>query len=169
MLNVDLATEEDGHAILALQNAGEAWLAERGIRQWDRREMSLPTVLEHIRRREYYVGREEPGEAVRAAFRLLWSDEAVWGHQAEFSGYVRGLVIDRSCAGRGLGSQLLDWAAERARNAGAALLRLDCGQDNAALRDYYARAGFVEVGRRDCDPHCGYGAVLLERRITNAH
>ncbi|WP_072686967.1 GNAT family N-acetyltransferase [Rhodococcus marinonascens] len=166
MLNIELAGDEDAAAILALRHGATDWLAERGIRQWDRSEMPMSTVLEHVRRREYYVVSREPGGPVLGALRLVWSDLDIWGHQEEFSGYVHGLVIDRSQAGTKLGSQLLEWAAGRARNAGAALLRLDCTEHNMALRDYYARAGFVEVGRRDFGT-VWYSLILLERRIAS--
>ncbi|AOW93497.1 hypothetical protein BFN03_14835 [Rhodococcus sp. WMMA185] len=164
MLNIELAEAEDARAILALRHAATAWLAERGIRQWDHSEMPMPTVLEHVGRGEYYVVRRESGGSVLGAIRLVWSDPEIWGHQQEFSGYVHGLVIDRSQSGTKLGSRLLEWAADRARDAGAELLRLDCTEHNTALREYYARAGFVEVGRRDFDD-LWYSLVLLERRI----
>lgn len=60
--------------------------------------------------------------------------------------YVRLLVTDRSLAGHGIGSTLLDHARELARAAGVGLLRVDCfaGGDGALVR-YYERQGFTRT------------------------
>ncbi len=56
---------------------------------------------------------------------LQWSDEEVWGHVQADAGYVHGLSIRRTFAGRGLGHELLRWAEERVALAGKSYLRLD--------------------------------------------
>lgn len=96
--------------------------------------------------------------------RLLWSDEAVWGHQDVPAAYVHGLMISRSNRGQGLGEELLAWAEEQARAAGASALRLDCVEANEVLRSFYRRVGLTEVGRRDFDgPR--HSAVLFEKPL----
>jgi ribosomal-protein-alanine N-acetyltransferase len=49
---------------------------------------------------------------------------------------------------RGIGAALLGEVIGRSRRAGARLLFLEVGVDNAAARSLYAQAGFIEVGRR---------------------
>ncbi|MFC6984153.1 GNAT family N-acetyltransferase [Streptomyces cirratus] len=62
--------------------------------------------------------------------------------------YVRLLVSDRRCAGLGIGSALLERAAEETRRAGAGLLRVDCWAGGGGeLVAYYERNGFTPTGR----------------------
>ena len=98
-----------------------------------------------------------------ASVRFLLSDEPVWGIREADSAYLHGLMVDRSCPGHG--SALLSWAADRARSLGLRYLRLDCVQGNPGLLAYYARAGFVEVGRRGFDGPW-LPAVLLQRDVN---
>ncbi len=49
---------------------------------------------------------------------------------------------------QGLGLLLVEAAAETASAQGASRLFLEVAEDNAAARALYARAGFLEVGRR---------------------
>ncbi|MFJ6430696.1 GNAT family N-acetyltransferase [Streptomyces sp. NPDC091416] len=58
--------------------------------------------------------------------------------------YVRLLVTDRERAGLGIGSVLLDHAAEETRRAGVDLLRVDCWAGGGGeLVAYYERNGFT--------------------------
>ena len=156
------AEAEDAAALLALREAAATWLAGRGIRQWESGEVTLQDVRDQAEAGQWHVVRED-GAAV-AALRLLWQDEPVWGPQPPVAAYVHGLVVSQRHHGLGLGSALLRWAAGQARARERTLLRLDCGEDNRALRRYYAGQGFDAVGRRD--PHGRwYAVVLLERRL----
>ncbi|MFI0961135.1 GNAT family N-acetyltransferase [Streptomyces sp. NPDC021080] len=58
--------------------------------------------------------------------------------------YVRLLVSDRRCAGRGIGAALLARAAEETRRAGVELLRVDCWAGGGGeLVAFYERQGFT--------------------------
>jgi GNAT superfamily N-acetyltransferase len=164
LVDMRLADAGDAVAILELRAAAERWLAERGIEQWHPGEVSLADVRRQVGAGEWHVACD--GGAMSAALRLLLSDPTWARHGTRRPAvYVHGLVIDRAQAGRGLGARLLDWAAAQGRSAGAEALRLDCVEGNPALRRYYARLGFREVGRRDFDGPW-HRAVLLERDIT---
>lgn len=58
------------------------------------------------------------------------------------------LAVRPEARGRGLGRRLVEAAAQTARENGAAHLFLEVADDNAAALALYARAGFVETGRR---------------------
>jgi len=146
-----------------MRHAAEDWLAKKGIDQWRPREVPLATVREQIDRGEFVVARYPSSGVVVAAMRLMWSDPAIWRHDDAFAGYVHGLVIDRAHAGQGLGRHLLDWAARETKMTGASKLRLDCAETNLALRNYYRRCGFREVGRRDLNR---FSVTLFERTLT---
>ena len=95
----------------------------------------------------------------------MWSDQVIWRQDDVCADYIHGLVIDRDYAGRGLGRDLLEWAAQETARAGANKLRLDCAETNLALRHYYRRCGFREVGRRDFGGDW-FSVTLFERTLT---
>jgi len=165
-LQQDLAPEPAGPAdaepLLGLREAAAARLAAQGVRQWEPGEVGLDEVAQQVRAGQWHVLRDA-GRPV-AALRLLWQDEAVWGPQPPVAAYVHGLVVAQQRRGAGVGAALLHWAAARARDRGRSLLRLDCGEDNEALRRYYADQGFRVVGRREAEGRW-YSVVLLEREL----
>ena len=159
----EAAEAADAGELLALREAAASWLASRGIRQWDSGEVAVEEVRDQIEAGQWHVVREN-GAPV-AALRLLWQDEQVWGPQPPDAAYVHGLVVSQQHHSLGMGSALLRWAAGQARARGRSLLRLDCGEENEALRRYYLMQGFAEVGRRDSDGRW-YSVVLLEQRLS---
>jgi len=152
----------DAEPVLALREAAAAWLAGRGIRQWEPGEVTLQQVRGQAGAGEWFVVRS--GRSVVGALRLLWDDEQAWGWRPPDAAYVHGLVVDRAHAGLGWGRALLEWAGQQARQAGRRQLRLDCNEDNAALTAYYHRQGFKTVGRRDFDGRW-YSVVLLNKAL----
>lgn len=59
------------------------------------------------------------------------------------------LYVARTHHGDGVGPALLDWAIADARAQGADTLALSVYVDNHRARRFYARFGFVDVGRYD--------------------
>lgn len=164
-LELELAGLADAERVLALREAAAAWLAARGVRQWEPGEVTPAQVRTQIEAGQWHVLRED--DTLVGGLRLLWQDEEVWGPQPPVAAYVHGLVVAGQRRGSGLGTALLQWAADQARARGRTLLRLDCGEDNDALRRYYAGQGFRTVGRRDFDGRW-YSVVLLERSLPDA-
>jgi len=128
------------------------------VRQWEPGKVTLDEVRRQVAAGEWHVLRDDDGPV--DALRLLWQDEQVWGPQPAVAGYV---VAGRR-RGAGTGAALLQWAADQARAQGRSLLRLDCGEDNDALRRYYAQQGLRPVGRCDTEGRW-YSVVLLERPL----
>lgn len=157
------ASLADAAEILRLRHEAEEWLEQRRIVQWGRGFLRAVDVRDQLLAGQWYVSRGK-GD-LRAALRLLWSDEAIWQHENTRAAYVHGLVIDRRYAGRGLGAELVRWAEGQAGRADVAVLRLDCVESNSRLRRYYADLGFREVGRRDFEEPWP-SAVLLEKPIV---
>lgn len=162
VIDVRIAESADASIILALRHAAEDWLASQSIDQWTPREIPLSTIDQQIGRDEFLVGTASRTGEIIAAMRLIWSDPAIWT-DGEDACYVHGLVIDRAHAGTGLGAAMLDHASDTARKAGVHRLRLDCAETNAALRNYYRRRGFTEVGRREFHDGRWFGVTLFER------
>lgn len=160
----ELAEIADAEDLLALREAAAAWLSARGVRQWEPGEVSLDGVRKQIEAGQWHVLRENCSPV--AALRLLWQDDEVWGPQPPDSAYVHGLVVAEQRRGADIGAELLRWAAAQALARGRSLLRLDCGEDNDALRRYYTQQGFRTVGRRDFTDRW-YSVVLLQRPLRD--
>jgi protein-tyrosine phosphatase len=155
----------DAAAIAQLREAAARWLLARGIDQWRPGEITEAHVLDWLAGGRVYL--IERDGVVVAAVRVAWADPAVWGDQLEIAGYLHALVSSRAQEDRGLGAVLLGHAEEVIARTGRHMARLDCRADNLALRAYYRRAGYDEVGTRDFPDHPDWRPVtLLEKRLS---
>lgn len=160
---IERAVHTDVAALHELRRQIEHWLGEQGIEQWGHGHVSRHEITEQIHAGQWHVVRD-PALGVAAAARLLWADPEVWGADDTPAIYVHGLMVHRGATGRGLGAFILEEAAERGLAEGAEVIRLDCVESNTALRTFYQRQGFREVGRRDFDGPW-YSATLLEKTL----
>jgi GNAT superfamily N-acetyltransferase len=144
--------------VLAVLSESARWLLARGIEQWP---VPFPParVEPSIARGETYLVRV--GGEVAGTITLRWADPLFWGEQPPVAGYVHAIAVRREFAG--LGPKLLEWAAQRVREEGRELLRLDCLSDNPVLRAYYERHGFEH--QRDTTVE-DFRTSLYERRCV---
>ena len=85
---------------------------------------------------------------------LLESDARAWGEDLGNDGlalYIHKLSVRQAFAGRGVGEQIINWAAQHTKDQGRQYLRLDCHEDNAGLCNYYEKLGFQRVGTHESD------------------
>lgn len=101
-------------------------------------------VRDHLSRKDVYIV-EEAGLPV-ATLTLDFGPDAHWGGHEPSAGYVHGLCVKNGFNGRGLGSFMLDWCAEKIRDMGRRYIRLDCALQNEKLCAYYESLGFVRMG-----------------------
>jgi GNAT superfamily N-acetyltransferase len=125
-----------------LSNAA-AWARDRGVERW----WPVPFPEERLRPAlesgDLYVA--ELDGAIVGTIVFKWEDAKVWGAEPPVAGYVHMLAARKDRPLRGLGELLLTWAADRTRESGRPLLRLDCLATNASLVRYYEGAGFRRV------------------------
>jgi protein-tyrosine phosphatase len=148
----------DAQAVVRLRDAAAQWQQSRGITQWTPGEVTADQFADRARAGELFVVRDGP--EIIAAVLLQWDDEIAWGARPPEAGYLHGLVIDRRQAGTGLGRAVIAAAETRIAARGRHIARLDCVESNSALRAYYRRAGYREVGRKTF-PHPGRRPVTL--------
>ena len=100
-------------------------------------------------------------ELSRAAVRVAAGPDGPVGFLTGTGGEVDGLFVDPAVHGRGAGTALLDDAA-----AHHPVLTLDVNEQNPAARAWYARRGFVEIGRSETDADGRPYPLLHLRRVT---
>ena len=133
----------DVTVVTGLLDEATVWVGERGYEQWP-----LPFPRDEleaaVERGEVYVA--EVDREVVATVTLLWDDPMYWGDRPPDAAYVHKLAVRRACAGRRIGSAIVEWADMTAAAAGRAFLRLDCLADNPGIRSYYEQLGFEHRG-----------------------
>jgi GNAT superfamily N-acetyltransferase len=159
-IRVVQARASDLDTVLSILEGAAQWLVSRGIDQWQPGSFSRQRIADRIERGEMYLA--ELGGRPVGTLALQWSDEEVWGNVTKDAGYVHGIAIRRSLAGKELGRELLRWAENRAASSGKKYLRLDCKAGNRGLNEYYERAGFSRRGRTRV---WGLEVDLYEKRV----
>jgi GNAT superfamily N-acetyltransferase len=142
-VNVRRCQAQDVAVVAGLLDEATVWVGERGYEQWP-----LPFPRDEleaaVERGEVYVA-EVDGEVV-ATVTVLWSDPMYWGERPPDAAYVHKLAVRRACAGRRIGSAIVEWADATAAAAGRMFLRLDCLAGNPGIRAYYEQLGFEHRG-----------------------
>lgn len=163
------ATLEDFEALHSVMLDASNWLASRGVDQWKwvARPEGIAFLKQRLETAEVYLVFVDD-EAV-GTVSVQWEDPQNWDERGRdgLAGYVHGLAVKRSIRGRGLGAQLIEFAASVARGMERSILRLDCMATNAALRSYYLRNRFQEVGEYRTSTS-NFHIVLFERTISAA-
>lgn len=146
-LRLRLAGPADLDSYLRIRDDAARRMLAAGIRQWRPEEHEGPAAAAAAA--ELFVA--DLGGVVFGGVQLARADPEVWPEvPAEpGAGFVHGLVVDRSLAGRGLGRRVLDAAAAVVADRGGHRLRLDCWAGNDRLRRWYEQAGFTELDVRE--------------------
>lgn len=165
-VTIRVATSDDAAPFAAIHEEVANWLWVRGIHQWQPGTFPISWVQDAIVRGEVYVSIESG--AVIGAVMLQEADPDTWGAAslADAAGYIHGLRVRRSVAGRGIGWALIAWAERELVARGKRLARLDCWAANDALCAYYERAGYQRVGTRTfTDEPEPFVAALFEKAL----
>lgn len=150
------STRSDIDTIMAWRRERTAWLRELGSDQWP---YPLPrkAIAATVMAGQTWIVRD--GESPVGTITLatasdvddLWKPdedpEPLWypADDATDALYAAKAMVPRDRAGLGLGSEMLDWAAGRAFDAGLTWLRFDAWTTNERLHAYYQRLGFTLV------------------------
>ena len=125
----------------------ERWLESRGQPLWPLMMLTAGSVEPAARAGELYLARVAGSEV--ATFVLQWEDPRFWPEiPCGESAFLHRLAVRRAAAGRGVAPAILEWAMDRAREAGCSHLRLDCSAAHPRLCAYYEAAGFEPSGEK---------------------
>ena len=167
-VKIEQAVPDDAEALLAMRERLSAWLAIRGVAQWQPGTLSVARLREQIADGSVFVGRLSTH--LVGSFTLTDEDERIWGVDTANVAYLHRLMVDRRWAHRGLGAELLRWAEDHCRANAKTHVRLDCVEINSTLVEYYRNAGYAEVRRLFLEgflPHPG-GLVLFEKALVDS-
>jgi GNAT superfamily N-acetyltransferase len=146
-------------AVEALLREASAWLASRGIDQWQY-PPHRDRITAALERGVCYLAFQ--GDEPAATIQLDdFSDPEFWtpDDEPDSALYVHRMAVKRELAGTGVGGMLLNWASERAAAQGKLWLRLDAWKDNQGLHRFYKNAGFTLLRVVDL-PHRRSGALF---------
>ncbi|MFF3166132.1 GNAT family N-acetyltransferase [Streptomyces sp. NPDC003273] len=146
-------------SVEALLQGASAWLASRGIDQWQY-PPHRDRIVTALERGVCFLAFED-GEPIATIQVDDFADPEFWGPEDDPGAalYVHRMAISRGAAGRGVGRELLDWATDRAAEQGKQWLRLDAWKDNEGLHRYYEGSGFTLLRIVDL-PHRRSGALF---------
>lgn len=162
-LHIRAAHPDELEVVEALLIEASKWLASRGIDQWQY-PPHRDRIIKAIERGECFLAFRK-GQPVGTIQVDDYADPEFWKEEdhPEDAVYVHRMAVSRSTAGRKVGTELLDWAARQAADAGKSMLRLDAWKTNRRLHQYYLGMGFEFVRIVDL-PHRKSGA-LFQRNI----
>ena len=172
MMKVRLADQAETGVILALRREAALWLAEQGSDQWRLPYPSAEGMTERItasiRAGETWIV-EEAGHLLATITVNDSTDEGLWtSDEIRTALFAHRMILDRSiAAGRGIGSEMLDYAGELAERRGREWLRLDCWTTNRQLHNYYLSQGFEHV--RTVQGHYSGSAACFQRPASARH
>ncbi|HLJ55593.1 MAG TPA: GNAT family N-acetyltransferase [Chthonomonadaceae bacterium] len=162
-IEVARAEPAEFETVLAILVEAAEWQGALGLRQWFP-ELFTVHLREQIEREvaagDVHLARM--GGETAGTVTLQWADTYVWGPREPDAGYIHRLAVRRAFAGRKVGAQILDWAAEQCAAAGKSFLRLDTMSVNLRLRAYYEELGFEFRG---INPTPVWQPAMYERRV----
>ena len=176
-MRITRATPDDLDILVAFRDQAAAWLASRGIDQWQEPwptpDLMVEGMLRNIEAGDTFVVWDDDDDTPAATITInRWAKPELWTEQeaGEPALYAHKVTVDRTYAGQGLGAELLDWAGTRAADEGDDWLRVDVWTTNERLQHYYLRQGFTYV-RTVVLPHNPSGALFQRpaQRIPTPH
>lgn len=163
-LRIRRAGPDELNTVEALLNEASAWLASRGIDQWQY-PPHRDRITAALERGVCFLVFEY-GKPIATLQVDDFADPEFWtpDDAPETALYLHRMAVSRESAGSGVGARILDWAANHAAAQCKRWLRLDAWKDNEGLHRYYKTAGFSLVRIVDL-PHRKSGA-LFQRATT---
>lgn len=133
-------------------------LQHKGVQQWRQflQYENTEIIVADFMKEYLYVfvtGQDQPVASLSLCLQEEW-DHRLWNDRKE-AYYIHRLVVSKRGKGLHIGSQLIEWAKQKAREEGR-LLRLDCIANNEFLRMFYDRQGLSFVREKE-------GFALFER------
>ena len=157
-ITVRPAVPSEAEVIASMWDQTSRWLKDLGSDQWQ-----YPADMEKISR-DVKQGTAYVAHRYDRYFGTItldgFADPEFWtaDDATEDALYAHRIITLPSARGHGIGSALLDWASQKAYEAGKRWLRVDVWKTNKELHRYYEQHGFKLVRTVDL-PHRRSGAL----------
>lgn len=141
-------------AVSLMKHAGR-WLISSGkpiSKWWHPDNLNKEFLLQYVSPDEWYVALVDGVPAGAAAFQFSQKSQdwaVVDGDNPKPALYVHWLCVSRAFAGRGMPRALIDFAAQKAKDQGVSLLRVDTNAEEEKLCRIYESLGFVKEAVTD--------------------
>lgn len=142
--------EEAGQAFALIQQA-QAYFRAQGIPQWQNGYPTLESVRADIACGGSYVLLQDGAVVGTAA--LLFADEPAYAHICRGRwrmeppyAVIHRIAVADTCKGRGLAARMLRGMEAVCAQRQVRGLRADTHRDNASMRRFLSRSGFLECG-----------------------
>jgi GNAT superfamily N-acetyltransferase len=153
ILRIVPATPDDLPTLLAILDEAAAWLHSIGVtEQWPASFSASPQWVafyeSFIAQGKVFLARidgQPSGSYVLDGPPHRDGTHRVWPGGSDGALMLYQLAVRRKYAGKGVATQMLDWAVGHARRSGLQELRLDCWAGNERLKRYYSDAGFTAL------------------------
>lgn len=161
--SVRRATADDVPIITQIRNDAHAKKVAYRDYTWGKEGdgFSESWIRNNVSQKEVYVVELENTPV--GTFSLVLDEDSHWGLREPTAGYVHGLSVRENFNGRGLGSFMLDWCANKVSGLNRRFVRLDCAVQNPKLCAYYESLGFSRVGLYPEPEPGGYIWALYEK------
>ena len=157
----------DADALLALFDEAVEWLVARdqpgqwGTQPWSQRPHAVTRARQWAQGPGLRIAEAQDGTVLGALVVLPKRPPHV-AAIPEPERYIDALVTSRRHAGRGVGAELIATAVRETREAGVAVLRVDCWAEAPPLVAWYERQGFTKTSTFDVD---GWRGQVFEMRV----
>jgi RimJ/RimL family protein N-acetyltransferase len=155
-MRITRATPEDLDTLVAFRDQAAAWLASKGIDQWQEpwpsEDLMVEGMLRNIEAGETFIVWDDDDTPAATITINRWAKPELWTEQERAE------------------PALLDWAGTKAADEGADWLRVDVWTTNERLQHYYLKQGFTYV-RTVVLPHNPSGALFQRpaERVPTPH
>lgn len=161
MIGIRTAVTADHAAIMRVIAEARAFIASYGSDQWQDGYPEPELIESDIAAKLGYVYEDESGIHAYAA--IIPGHEPIYDHlisgawKIDRDQYVtvHRLAIDNSCRGKGVGRQMLTFAADLARENNLDCVRADTHRANKAMQGLMTKCGFEYCGDVEYDVTAG--------------
>ena len=147
-------TEADLQPLMEIFSEARKTIAALGIDQWQNGYPNEAVLREDMARSQSYLA-ESDGRVI-ATFAMLTDGEptydeifdGAWRTSGGREGYIalHRVAISVAARGKGISTQIVEYAKERARALGRASVRIDTHEGNAVMRRMLEKHGFFHCG-----------------------
>ncbi|MGH3872279.1 MAG: GNAT family N-acetyltransferase [Pseudonocardiaceae bacterium] len=167
-MRIRRARQSDLPTIMRWRQEAATWLAAIGSDQWSdaglTRDSFEQRVSDSITAGETWIAEDDDGTPLGTIAVDSTADAGLWKPEELHGAYViHRMIIDRTAAGRDVGSKLIDHAVHLAQRNSRVRLILDAWTTNEGLHRYYRSQGFRHV--RTVPGHWTPSAALFEREV----